>query len=142
MVFTVISILMSVFEYFLSTRFIYVASTIVIKLMVESNDISQMSYKTYRSKIVSRQHAIILSIAKILKITSHQVERLKPKLVTNGIMFTFIISIDESHYDNIKLSMEKAVYRCELAKVCCLCMNEIYIFLFAPKKQITNVLGV
>ena len=122
MIFTMISILLCVFEYFLSNKFIYMSSSIMISFVVESTDAVELSYRQFNSKIVFRQWKLIGNFAKLLSIRSEQVERLKPILVKNGIRYTFAIAADPILCDTFKDTMIQSIRTGYLAKVCECCV--------------------
>ena len=74
-VFTMISILLSCFEYFLSSKLVSFSSTIIISFDIESHDIVAMSHPQFESKIIFRQHKAIASLAKLLSVRFSQAER-------------------------------------------------------------------
>ena len=118
-IFTMISILMSCFEYFLSSKFVSFASSIIISFCIESDDIVNMSHKEFQSSVVFRRNKLIESLAKLLKLRYEQVERLKPKKTANGAIFLFAIAIDVSQIDNIKQQTQQLVNNGKLSQVCC-----------------------
>lgn len=114
--------LLCAFEYFLHKRFVYASASIIISFVVESSDITQMPYRDFLSKMVFRQWKVIGAVSKILKLQSGQVERLKPKLVSKGVAYAFVISADIAQYHTLKSLMEKGVKNQQLLKVCnCIC---------------------
>ena len=117
MMFTMISILLSCFEYFLSSKFASFGSSIIMSFCVESNDIVTMNYKEFQSEFVFRKHKIIGCFAKLLKVKTEQVERLKPNKLSNGVMFVFAIAIDVSKYDDVKEIATQIVQDGTLIKV-------------------------
>ena len=119
--------LLSAFEYFLHSRFVYASSSIIISFCIESQDIIQMDYLKFVSHIVYKQLKIIGVMGKILKLRSVQIERLKPKLVTKGVLYVFVISVDVAQYDVIKQLIQDSVNNDELKKVCC--VHVCYILL-------------
>ena len=72
-------------------------------------------------QIVFRKFSLINSMTKILSINFSQIERLKPKLLTNGILFTFTIAVDSNEYDNILKLISNVVeneqLRAQISKV-------------------------
>lgn len=118
MIFTIISILLGVFEYFLSSKFIYVSSSIIISFCVESKNVIHMSRRKFENKMVFRQKKVIDSMAKMLNVRVQQVEKLKPKLSQIGALYTFCIAADSNEYNNIDTAMHQVVDDGELIKVC------------------------
>ena len=108
MLFTIISIILSGFDYCLKSKFVYVSSSIIISFCVESNDVANMPHTQFKSQIVNRKNKLCNNIAKILSLRFQQVERLTPKLVSNGIIYVFIIAADETKYDSIHESIQNA----------------------------------
>ena len=117
MVFTLISIILNVFEYCLSKKFVHVATSIIFTFNVESNDIIFMNYERYESQFIYKQYELIGAVGKLLSVQSDLVERLKPKLTTNGAMYTFTVAVDSSQHKQIIRSIAKIVKNGQLAKV-------------------------
>ena len=128
MIFTMISILMSCFEYFLSSKFVSFSSSIIISFCIESDDIVNMSHKEFQSSVVFCRSKLIQSLAKLLKLRYEQVERLKPKKTPNGAMFLFTIAIDVSQIDNIKQQTQQLVNSAKLSQVGCVFNHTIHIY--------------
>ena len=120
MIFTIISILICAFEYFLHSKFVYASSSIIISYCIESTDVLQMNYRDFLTQIVYKQWKIIGAMGKILKLRSEQIERLKPKLVANGVLYVFVVSVDIAEYSVIKNLMHDSVNNDhgQLKKVC------------------------
>ena len=94
-----------------------------------------MGYPEFLSKIVFCQWKIVGAVGKILQTTSDQVERLKPKLVTNGATYTFVIAVDDIQCHRIANIVKNSVENGELHKVHLYCnMNaicNIFFFFFS-----------
>ena len=102
MVFTVISIVLSIIQHFSTNKFIKPQNIFVIKFNIESQDIQKLDdKKQFSNKIVFiKYNAIINCIAKILQIDDKQIERLKPLQNSKGAIFTFIIEKNISNNIN------------------------------------------
>ena len=123
MFFTIISILISVFEYILSNNLNKNGTicAIGIRLTLEFDQLYTLEYQEFRSKIVFRHRAFNYSIGKLLHISSSQVERLIPLQVKDGIMFTIIIQADVTnvrHFMNlIKINIDNGNLAREICHV-------------------------
>ena len=118
MMFTIISIVLSAFEYFLANKFVHISSSIIIKFIVESKDIQIMSSKQFAYKMVYRERRLVTCLARMLNLKREQVERLKPNLCVNGASYTFAIAVDSSHCTHIADMMEQSRQQGTLIKVC------------------------
>ena len=117
MIFTIVSILMSCFEYFLSSKFVRLGSSIIISFCIESHDIANMPHKQFLSDIVFCKIKLIGNVAKLLKVKHEQIERLKPTRLSNGAMFVLSLAIGVSKYDEIKQRFDQLVQNDTLLKV-------------------------
>lgn len=118
MTFTIVSTLMSMFEYFLSSKFVSFASNVIVTFHIQCAHISQMKNKKFRKKVIfKRGSKLTAEISKILKLSKKQIERLNPKQDTRGAIFTFAIAIDESKKGEIEQLMTQCINNGELAKV-------------------------
>lgn len=89
--------------------------------IVESKEIASMSYRKFLSERVFQQWRVIGCMSKVLQIGTQQIERLKPKLVTNGAMFTFTIAVDHVEFDNVRNGLLHAIENHQLREVLCIC---------------------
>ena len=109
MIFTMVSILMSCFEFFLSKKFVKLGSNIIISFSIESNNIARMPHKQFQSTVVFRKIKLIGVVATSLKVKYEQIERLKPTKLSNGAMFVFTVAIGDDKYDEIKKRFQHLV---------------------------------
>ena len=116
MMFTIISIVLSVFEYFLSSKFVSFASNILITFDAECQDIVDMSWKEFARNLIFKKWQLVGSVGKVLKLTAQQIERLNPKPCAKGAMYTFAIATDISEYNDIKDRMYEFVSSGKLAQ--------------------------
>ena len=118
MLFTFISILLSVFEYFFSKNFIQLQSSIIVTFNVESKDISSMQNRQFIKEIVFRKNKLVHYMAQLFNLTNNrQGERLKPKKDKNGVICTFAIDVDKSKLNNVQSILIDVIDSNELAKV-------------------------
>ena len=110
MTFTVISILLSIFEYALSKQIDQHGSAMIIKFPIESKMIADMSFEKFNNTFVySNKYSIRYLISKTLFVNQKQVEHLIPVHSSNGTVFTLIIVCDSMHFDRLFQEMKKAV---------------------------------
>ena len=109
MIFTMMSISMSCFEFFLSSKFVKLGSNIIISFCIESKDISNMPHKQFQSEIVFSRIKFIGKVATLLKVKHEQVERLKPTRYSDGAMFVFTVAIGDDKYEEIKQRFERLI---------------------------------
>ena len=112
-----ISILLSCFEYFLSSKLVQFGSDIIISFCIESKQITSMPHKAFQSNIVFRKSKVTRSVAKLLNVRVEQVERLKPKKALIGAIFSFIVVLDAREYHNVKQRAEQMTQDQILVKV-------------------------
>ena len=127
MIFTVISILLSVFEYIFAANFIHNDSNILVTFSVTSKDIASMTRSQFTSQLVFQNWKLITAMAKILKVNTNRIERLKPKMIMDGAMYTFVLTTEQSQYDHICQIMHDVVDNDQLAKVC-MWLDLVYVF--------------
>ena len=109
MIFTVISICLSIFEHcFLANKFKNLDYICVIKFNIESNEIASLPKEKFISKFVFVREKITDEIEKILEFDDIQIERLKPKQYSKGAMYTFIIE-GNAIANDILLRMNAAI---------------------------------
>ena len=115
MVFTIMSILLSIIQHFTSRKFIQPQNIFVIRFNVECNDIALLETKTKFSNalVFNKYDAITHSISKLLRINDKQVERLKPLQYSKGAIFTFIVEKNhqknDTFIDNIKRYLNNSI---------------------------------
>lgn len=117
MIFTIVSILMSAFEYCLSSKFIHIRTGIIVSFEIKSKSAIEMRGAKYLSQIVFKTIKLNVYMARILGIRLNEIERLKPKLTNDGIFYTFIVAVDVSQYSKIENSMRNVLYNGDLIKV-------------------------
>ena len=114
---TLISIILSVFEHFLSKKFLHVASSIIFTFIVKSDDIASMPYRKFQAEFIFKQYKLIHTVSKLLSVSFDRVERLKPKLTKDGAMYTFTVAVDSTQHRQVELSIFEIVQNGVLAKV-------------------------
>ena len=106
MIFTIISILLSVFEYVFSSKSIKSDNVAIIRFNIESQTIANFTYKKFISKIAYRPIQFTHCVAKTLQLNKNEVEALMPSQYKSGVIFNFIVEFDDSsHY----LQIEKTI---------------------------------
>lgn len=120
MVSTIISILLSIFEFCLYSNFIKSKSQVMITFDINSSDIASMHRTQFRSKIEFQRNKLTHYICQLLNLSSSNLcERLKPKQNINGVTYTFIVDmVDESSVKHVSKVLRDAVVRANMAKVC------------------------
>ena len=117
MVFTIISILLSVFEYTLSSKFLKQGSIMITKFEFESQHIADMIGTTFRDNVVfSHYYKLIHLISKTVHVNAEQVERMIPIQSNNGVRYTFIIDCHYVHFDHIWDSFYQSICSNTLTK--------------------------
>ena len=111
MVFTTISIILSIFEYCFTCKNKTKKDCVsIVQFKVESSDFQSMTYPQFCAKIVYRRMGIIGTIGKLLAMPSQNIERLKPVHYTKGVFFTFLIYSSPSHpFVKIKAELENSI---------------------------------
>lgn len=102
MVFTIISVMLSIFEYALSSKFVRKGSVMIIKFVLQCDTIAKMGGRKFLNTIVydnlfKMNHAI----SRTLGLGFVQVERLIPMQTNEGVTFMLIIDADSSRFDQI-----------------------------------------
>ena len=110
MVFSIISIILSVIEYLLSNHYIQTDSTCVC-----STIIAHLEYSIFRSHIINKKFQIQNIVAKISNVNRQQVERMIPIQTSYGVLLTFIIAADATRLKNF----DNPVNQIALANVKC-----------------------
>ena len=110
MTFTVISILVSAFEYVLSIEINQHGTGIMFKIPFESKMVTDLSgYKFCQTFVYSNKWKTTHLLAKTLYLSHRQVETLIPYQSKDGVIFTFIIMIDSIYFDRIWQELQQAV---------------------------------
>ena len=110
MLFTIISVFMSVFEYiYLSNKFKTFNCITLLSFNIKNNEISSMNQQNFKSKIILIFKDFIHELSKILEIDVRKIERLIPIPHNNGVSYKFIIQYDcefvkNKMKDNIKIN--------------------------------------
>ena len=122
MLFTLISICLSGLEYITALKFMNAGSVMSIQYQIKSKEIAAMSSGKFKQSLVLRRNPTVHVMAKALKISRKQVERLKPLQNGDGAMFTFFVAIGAnksgSGFVKMKQRIETAVTDKSLQKVC------------------------
>ena len=92
LVFTSISIGLSVGEYFLSRQLLKSDSYVIASFKVNSSDIETMSHHDFRDKILFQQKVFLGEMAKLLEIDYSQIELVKPTRTQKGAIFVLHIN--------------------------------------------------
>ena len=119
MLFTIISILLCLFEYCFSTNFIESHTGIMITFHVDSQDIASMNHGKFMNDIVFCNKQLVHYMSQLLNLSNNnQCERLKPKKDVNGAIYTFVVAIDSSNVRQAKKTLTDAIRDDKLQKVC------------------------
>ena len=119
MLFTIISIVLSLFEFIFSRKFIKSKSLLIIRFSISSSNVRKLKYSEFQSKIIFRRLKFLHGIAKILNINKEFVERLIPLQTKDGAMFTLVVQCSAQNFDVTESLMDAATRDGSLAKVCC-----------------------
>ena len=93
MIFTIISIILSIFEYLFSSKSIKNDNIMIISFTVLSKYFGNMSEGTFLFKVIFRPRKIRHIMYRLLKINRAQIERLIPLQLKNGVIFTFFVEM-------------------------------------------------
>lgn len=92
LIFTLVSITLSVCEYCLSKYLLNTSAFVMIELEFECNDLKHMRKSEFKHKIMFKNKSKFVSeIARLLKVPSNEIELLKPIHTKNGAIFAFNI---------------------------------------------------
>lgn len=110
MIFTVISILVSTFEYLLSKQINENGTAIMFKIPFESQMVADMSEKQFcKTFVYAHNRAARYLVSKTIYINKRQVETLIPIQSKDGVIFTFVIVEDKIHFDRMWKEMKTAL---------------------------------
>ena len=119
MIFTTISIFVSVFEYQFSSKAIKSDTVMIVRFDISSQQMANMRRSHFSKQIIFRHHKLIHYMAKIMQINARTVERLMPLQVKNGAIFSFIVEFEDmNEYTSICTEINRSVSDGTLAKVC------------------------
>ena len=99
LIFTLVSICLSICEYLLSKELLNNDLFVIVSFEAQCNEFACMSHKTFRKRVVYPHKIFLDEIARYLKIEYSQTESLKPVHTQKGVMFVMYISGD---YNSIK----------------------------------------
>ena len=117
MVFTVISICLSLFEFMFRSKYIDNGSILIARFSVESKKVASMRFNEFQQRIIFRKNRFINSLAKCLHLNYVQIDRLIPLQDSNGAILTFIIEADSHYFDHIVNGLKSAIIDGTIAKV-------------------------
>ena len=118
MTFTIVSILISVFEHKMKSKFLKKGCVIVSRFSVESPELAQLRKTTFDSRVVFKKQAVVHSIAKCVELSPDPVERLIPLQHKHGATVTFIIELnDQKYFQNVADLLGQAINDKSLDKV-------------------------
>ena len=92
--FSLLSIILTCFEFYTKKLLLHTETIIVLKFNVESSKIKAMPYRRYHSRIAYKRRRMQSEMSKMLSIEYHTIELLKPVRNTEGAVFTFYIRTD------------------------------------------------
>ena len=102
MLFTLISLFLSVFEYFLARKFIKSSHLLMIRFMVESQQIEALDEYEFFGQIGLKKFEIVHYFAKLLHVNIRHVERLMPIQTDQGMAMTFLVDAESVGFDKIQ----------------------------------------
>ena len=91
LMFTLVSILISIGEYLLSRQLLKSDSFVIITFEAKCADFKNMKKRTFNNNIIFRKNLFINNLSRLLKIEPKQIERLKPLHTQNGAIFKLFI---------------------------------------------------
>ena len=113
LIFTLVSISLSVAEYCLSKKLRHSQILLFVSFEALSNDFSAMSHNRFQSQVVFIQYGFLNTLARRLKIETGLIDRLKPVQTSNGAQFQLIIDAQHQSDSVVTHSITKEI----LAKV-------------------------
>ena len=96
MFFSVMSIILTLFEYKSKKMAIESEYVMIVTFKVESKEIQQMSKNKFRKTIVNKRNGLTYQISKILNVDYYEIEQLKPIRQRYGVLITCHIRSDIS----------------------------------------------
>ena len=118
MIFTIISIMISVLEYSSKSKFINAGCVSVVRFTVESSEIADMKLNEFRKRVVFKRFGILSSFAKSVELQFDEVERLNPLHTKKGAVFTFIMDLqNDDQYENVRIELRNAIRDGTLVRV-------------------------
>ena len=96
MIFSLLSIVLTFFEYCTKKYLFDSESMIVVKIDVHSKSMSNMSYNEFKRKIANKRNTLTKEIGKMISIDANMIEMLKPIRSPEGAMFAFYIRNNDS----------------------------------------------
>ena len=94
LIFTVVSIGLSISEYYLSNQLLKFRSYVIVSFEIKSKDIQSMNYRKFLNKIIFHKKSFIAKMARIFKIEFAAIDRLIPIHTQQGAIFIFNIQTD------------------------------------------------
>ena len=148
MTFTIVSILISVFEHKMKSKFLKKGCVIVSRFSIKSQELSQLRKSKFDSRVVFKKQAAVYSIAKCVELSPDQVERLIPLQHKHGATVTFIMELnDQKHFENVADLLGQAINDKSLDKVMfvmvfCFFYLLFFLFLFRNVYVILQMINV
>ena len=118
MIFTIISILLSTFEYCLSEKFLKFGASVVLSFEIVSPEISQMRTRKFFQKYVYKKNQLISKMAQITNLRYPQIERLKPQKTPKGAKFAFIVGVSVQECQTMEIALKNGIADQTLKQVC------------------------
>ena len=101
MIFTIISLFLSGFEYVLSKKIIKSSKILLISFIVESKEIEELDEFQFFARIALKKFIIVQHLAKILHIQVAHVERLMPIQTEKGVQLKFVIDAESVGFNKV-----------------------------------------
>ena len=95
-----VSIGLSISEYFLSKQLLESDSYIIVSFEAIGTDFKEMNFEQFLQKIVYRKHSFVGRLSRLLKIDFAAIDRLIPRLAEGGVVF--ILNIHENDLKRIE----------------------------------------
>ena len=110
MIFTVVSILLNIFEYILSRQISEHGSVMIFKFTLKSQKIANMSSGEFSQKVMySNRRKLSHLVSKMLHINKRQIETMIPTQSNDGAIFSFIVVADAIHFGHIGQELNQGV---------------------------------
>ena len=118
MIFTIISILLSIFEYCLGEKFLKFGASVVLSFEIVCPEVSQMKSRKFFRQYVYKKNQLVSKMAQITKLRYPQIERLKPHKTPKGARFAFIVGVSTQEYETMQTALKNAIADETLQQVC------------------------
>ena len=130
-IFSILSIILSIFEYISVSMLLNSETVLVIRLTIKSGEISNMSHKNF-TKYQNYRVGLCQEIGKIIDLDHGLIELLRPNQTKNGMILTFHIRSDATQGTQMMKLIRQEVKSGRLG-------NKFYKFWNSKKKELKKL---